>query len=522
MESIDLKMDDLEPININFGDPKQSDEGSSYGGGIELLMNDKIKKQNSSTVIDMNDLDDLETELNDLSSGLNGAGSSSGNNDTKSVSSNFSMSNFFGFGNKKNDESVKIVIEEKSDSNVGHATVDSMGSTRTWDGYSKINEVPTKSNYASSSTNLSDREKRRKKRSMLRSLDDWYERGIIKNSSHFTMDSNYEEIEDEYEGALEDKRKRDAVKLQQNWLITAINTIEYGNAFLNPFDIQLDGWGEAVSEDIDSYNEIMEQLYDKYKGGKLSPELALLMKLGFSACVAHYSNKALSTAAPGFGDVMRQNPDLMKMFTNATVESMKQASPGMAFASDLLNNNKPTPMTGFPPAPVETRNQPAPPASSRPGMQFTQMPSNRPDINASRGVMFQERGVEMNNSFQNFNQPMNMPPPQPAQQQERSMARPPDSSPVQRPEMSGPKITDLDNILSGLKTKPTAMDSMPQQPTQPVVNQPIRNMTGTPTYMEEDSMISISSLKDMQGSLMPKKSNRRKPRSDKNVISLDL
>jgi hypothetical protein len=39
---------------------------------------------------------------------------------------------------------------------------------------------------------------------------------------------------------------------------------------------------------------------------------------------------------------------------------------------------------------------------------------------------------------------------------------------------------------------------------------------------EDDSMVSISSLKDMQNTMMPKKTNRRKNKSDKNVISLDI
>ena len=143
------------------------------------------------------------------------------------------------------------------------------------------------------------------------------------------------------------------------------------------------------------------EMYEKYKGGKMSPELSLLLRLGFSASVVHFSNKALSSATPGFNDVIKQSPELMRMFTNATVDSMKQASPGMAFAEELLNT-KPNTSTGPPPAPVETRGQ-APP--SRPGaMQFTQNPpSNRPDINAGRGAdamnnMFREDGVELNSS----------------------------------------------------------------------------------------------------------------------------
>ena len=136
-------------------------------------------------------------------------------------------------------------------------------------------------------------------------------------------------MEDEYEGAVEDKRKRDSVKIQQNWLITFINTIEYGNSMFDPFGINLDGWGQ-IGEDIDSYDEIFEELYEKYKGGKMSPELSLLLRLGFSASVVHFSNRALSSATPGFNDVIKQSPELMRMFTNATVDAMKNTSPGMA------------------------------------------------------------------------------------------------------------------------------------------------------------------------------------------------
>jgi len=42
MEAIDIT--DLEPIKINIGPPTQSEpKSSSFGEGIELLMNDKNK-----------------------------------------------------------------------------------------------------------------------------------------------------------------------------------------------------------------------------------------------------------------------------------------------------------------------------------------------------------------------------------------------------------------------------------------------------------------------------------------------
>ena len=441
MEVFDLS--NLEPITLNLGGGGAS---SNFGSGIELLMNEKNKSSSTSTRIDLGELDKLENELNELS----GANSST---DTRSIGG-FGASLF----------GMAAASEKRSDEpKLGQATVEGIGNTKTWDGFSKLNEVPVGGDDMNRSAGMPEREKRRKKRAMLKNLDQWYEKGVLKGMSRLTMDSSYEEIEDEYEGALEDKRKRDSVKIQQNWLITMINTIEYGNSMFDPFGVSLDGWGESISEDIDSYGEIFEQLHEKYKGGKMSPELSLLLRLGFSASVVHFSNKALSTAAPGFNDVIKQSPELMRMFTNATVDSMKQSAPGMAFASELLNNQRPS---NPPPPAVDPRTY------QKPQMQYTQ----RPDLSAGRGTMFREQGVEMNGAASAN------------ESQQRST----------RPEMSGPKNVDITNILSGLKTKTVNIEN------------------------DDDSMISISSLKDMNGVNMPKKSSRRKNKSDKNVISLDI
>ena len=44
-----------------------------------------------------------------------------------------------------------------------------MGTTKTWDGFAKMNEVPS----AAPMNKLSDLEKRRKKRSMLKKMEEW-------------------------------------------------------------------------------------------------------------------------------------------------------------------------------------------------------------------------------------------------------------------------------------------------------------------------------------------------------------
>ena len=467
MEEINLGLSDLEPISLSFNDDFSSmppTPSVSFGTGIELLMNDKKKSSSSSVNIDLGELDRIEDELNELT---DKASASTPSSETKTLSG--FASNLFGFG-KTNSSS-----NEKSDSRLGSATAESIGGkSSTWDGFSKVNDIPM--DKSGGSARMTDREKRRKKRAMIKKLEEWYEKGLVKHITHFNLESPYEEVEDEYETAMEDKRKKDSVKLQGWWFMTFVNSVEYANAAFNPFDLNLDGWGEQVSEDIDSYEEIFSELHEKYKGGKMAPELSLLLRLGFSAAVVNFTNKALSSATPGFNDVIRQSPELMKAFTNATVNSMSQQSPGFAFANNLMQEQSSRPRGPPPPAPVETKSMPAP---QRPSMQFT---SNRPDINAGRGAMFREEGVELNNQFVDLNRE--------------------EQRPQQRPEMRGPQNTDIDNILAGLKTRTVNIhESAPAQ--------------------EDDSMISISSLKDAQNATMPKRT-RRKQRSDKNTISLDI
>jgi len=67
--------------------------------------------------------------------------------------------------------------------------------------------------------------------------------------------------------------------------------------------------------------------------------------------------------------------------------------------------------------------------------------------------------------------------------------------------MKGPQNSDIDNILSGLKTRTVNIHSE--------------------TKKDDDSLLSISSLKDIQNNNMPKKS-KRKNGSEKNIVSLDL
>lgn len=491
MEVVDIDLDNI-PFSQDFhsiGKPTTEKPSVSFGGGIELLMNDKKRSSSMNTKIDLEDLNNLESELNDLSK------TTSSNESSKSLSGLSGFGSLFGYGNKTESSS-----SSGSGRNLGEATKETgPPSSSTWDGFSKVADEIPKSE-PRSSANMNDREKRRKKRLMIKKLEEWGEKGQHKHLSSFNMDSNYEEVEDEYEGALEEKRKKDAIKLQGWWFTTVINTLEYGNALINPFDLNLDGWGEQISDDLDSYEEIFSELHDKYKGGKMAPEVSLLLRVGFSAAVVNMSNKMLSSATPGFNDVIKQSPELMKMFSNAAVDTMSKQNSAFDFAKTMMNppdeiNRK----NGPPPAPVQTKSQPPPP---RPGsMQFSAHPGNRPDLAAASNPMFRESGIDITDNRQSF-----VDPPKPSS----------------RPEMRGPQSSpDIDQLLAGLKPKiqiPTPKQE-PPPPSQPQSQPQVEeiNMRGG-----SESIISLSSLKDLDGSVMPKKSRQRRNTSEKNTVALDI
>merc|ERR1711871_672844 len=165
MEPIELSDIGAEPIHINLGGNVSS--STNFGGGIELLMNDKNKSPSSNTKIDIGELDKLESDLNDLSSiNLNKSNFEPAPMETVKIDSLPSSND-------------KIHVSFETDSKVGASTIESVGKTNTWDGFMKFNEVPVTENKPMPS--LSDRDMKRKKRQMIKSLNDWQEKGWIKD-----------------------------------------------------------------------------------------------------------------------------------------------------------------------------------------------------------------------------------------------------------------------------------------------------------------------------------------------------
>jgi hypothetical protein len=495
--------DIIELSELNLDNDFKETKTSNFGGGLELLMNDKIKDNKPNSEIDLEDLNNLENELNELSEGIPSQSFKSKsdvfNFNSNSNSVNYDDSNNFS-GNVRFNDDVNIGL--------GASAADSLDDGKTWDGYGKFNNIPLNpdKNVSSSGPQLSKEELLREKFKYLRKLEGLEKKGV-ELSKKYNMESSLAEMMGEYETIMEEKSKQNSIKFQGNMLMAAINGIEFLNNRFDPFDIKLDGWSEQVNENINDYDEIFSELYEKYKSrASMAPELKLLFQLGGSAMMVHLTNTMFKSAMPGMDDILRQNPDLMRQFQNAAVNSMAQTSPGFSgFMSGVMNPEMQMGGGNGPPPPLATQGQNAvPPPMGRPGNNNF---ANRPDLNLGRSN-FVDDGINIRESFQrgsaNTSGPLDF--------QEKSKRQ-------SRPEMKGP--SDITDILSGLKTK-TINIQEPLQQNQGM--QSMNNGNNSNNNTNGNSTISIEDLKELQSQSdinMPKRSRRRQ-KSASNTVSLDI
>ena len=437
-------------INIDNSTPKKS---VNFGPGAEMLMNQSKNKVSSPKAdINLSDLNDLENiNLDDKPK-------------IKRPSFTDVTSNIFESSMPKS-PGITLNIEENNNVNpLKSATA--TPKIETDDGFKTFNEIPVAPTAPPPVPTMTPQETLREKLKILRKLEELEKKGI-QLTKKYTMDSPLDEMKGEFEMIKNEREKKNSIKFQAKMLLAFVSGLEFLNGRFDPFDLKLDGWSEAVNENVDEYDDVFGELHEKYGGkAKMAPELKLLFMLGGSAAMLHMTNTMFKSAMPGMDDIMRQNPELMQQFQSAAMNSMGQQNPGfgqfmggMMGGGPQMGGGAQMPPMGSPPMPSrETRQNP--PRMPRGG--------NRPDIAAGRGG--------------NMNDAVNI---------KDNFGR------TSRPEMKGP--SDLGDILSGLKTKKININQK-----------------------ETQSVVSISELDEMKSDLNKPKKSRRKPKSERNTVSLNF
>jgi hypothetical protein len=516
----------MEPEVIDLGSLDIGDGGSggrkssNFGGGLELLMNDRFKSggdKNASTNIHLDDITSLEDDLRDMDSSsssrnvkemrsdLFGSGPSSSSSSSFHVNKHDSLSNSIGGGVNSDDNNSGM-----NNGGIGASTALFDDDKPTWDGFGKFSNVPIHPDVPiDSQPQLTKEELLREKFKYIKKLEDLEKKGI-RLTKKYDMESSLSEMKGEYETHVEERERRNSVKFQGKMLMACITGLEFLNNKFDPFDLKLDGWSEQVNENIDDYDEIFGELHEKYKSkAKMAPELKLLFQLGGSAIMLHMTNTMFKSAMPGMDDIMRQNPELMQQFTQAAVSSMSNGVRGSSgggggggggsgfgnFMNDIAGlsssrnasgatpfshqpqynpaqqMNMPMPILPQrpPPPPIQTKGENAPPPPKRAG----DLTNTRPDILMGRGNMSQTIQQSL------------------------------------RPEMKGP--SDISSLLSGLKTKTVTVDTANKD----------KDKDKDKNSAAGGSTISASDLNEMKNDNFPSKS-KRKQKSERTSISLDI
>lgn len=179
----------------------------------------------------------------------------------------------------------------------------------------------------SAAPRMNQEEEKKKKMELINKLN----RLEAKNytlTKRFTMDNSLEEIQQEFDRLVDQKNLESSLRFQRQCMMGVVTGMEMLNNKFNPFDWELDGWSESVHENIEDFDEIFEELYDKYKGrGNMPPEVKLMMSLVGSGFMFHMSNSFFraKSAAMDPANIFKNNPDLAKQFAAAAAQ---QAGPG--------------------------------------------------------------------------------------------------------------------------------------------------------------------------------------------------
>tara|TARA_B100001094_G_scaffold300601_1_gene326166 strand:+ start:2315 stop:3424 length:1110 start_codon:yes stop_codon:yes gene_type:complete len=213
----------------------------------------------------------------------------------------------------------------------------------------------------------------------------------VRTTMNYNMNSQLEDMRNEYIKLKKQREVENSVKFQRKVMMAAITGLEFLNHKFDPFDVKLDGWSESVNDNLPDYDEVFEELAEKYgaASGNIAPELKLLMMIGGSAFMFHLTNTMFKSSIPGMDDIMKQNPELMKQFAKAAVGSI-----GKTQEPERMNINTPV---------QKPRNE----MSESEGIddlinQMNLQPNNIPDLDnislmsGDTGKLSQNSGITLN------------------------------------------------------------------------------------------------------------------------------
>jgi DNA-binding Lrp family transcriptional regulator len=323
-ENLKPKMSvDLDGLDLLVNPKKKSNSNSSDGGSMSGSDNRSSNFIEDDNVFfgknsDEEDSVSLDSDEESSDSGFE-SGSGSGSGSDSASGSGSGRKKGMGFGN--------LFGNNNSDSGSDSGSDDS-GST-----------------ISMSETSAPRREKtyeeiQLEKQEFIRRLER-LEKAGYQPSKRYTMQSDYNDIKFEYEKLKAMKDVDSSIKFSRKILMGVASGAEFLNKRFDYFGLKLDGWSESVMENIGDYDEVFEELHEKYKEKvKMSPEIKLLAMVGGSAFMFHLTSTLFKSSIPNVQDMMRQNPDFAKAYQEQTLNNMRNNlgdTPGADTFMNMMN-----------------------------------------------------------------------------------------------------------------------------------------------------------------------------------------
>ena len=171
---------------------------------------------------------------------------------------------------------------------------------------------------------LTPGEVRMKKIEMLRKLSEIKTKGYTL-SKEYDFNSSLDEMEYEYDLLKSFADKRNGVKIFKSGLLQVVSLVEFLNDKYDPFDFHLSGWGDHMQVETESWDDVLEEIYEKYRGTgkKVAPEVRLLLLVIASASAFHFT-KSQSANLPGLDSLLTSNPGLLSKIINPSKSDKSQ------------------------------------------------------------------------------------------------------------------------------------------------------------------------------------------------------
>jgi len=180
----------------------------------------------------------------------------------------------------------------------------------------------------------------------------------FKPSRKFNMSSNLDDIKFEYDRMKKQRDVDKSIKFQRKILMAITSGVEFVNNKFDPLSVKLDGWSESIYENLHEYDDVFEELHEKYKSKmKVAPEIKLLMMVGGSAFMFHLTNTLFKSKMPGLDQILQQNPELAQNVKQAAMNTMRQ---------NEASSGNPDPLFGMMMNSAQNMMGPKPPANGPP------------------------------------------------------------------------------------------------------------------------------------------------------------